>query len=361
MPTRRTGNPPPWEAGAPLESVLRIILSASGKVTAKMRQSAQRAVAAVGPGERVIGAHRCGIKLGEAAFFAITDVAASELRARLIPLAAAMPASAAEDRPAPLPVPAVPAAPIPVGLVSAASNPGGFPLSGAALRPDHGIDAGSRLSSRAVFGDEELPIIRVEGGARLRDGDLDLAGGGRRCAGGRVDRAMADHEQGPAGTDAGRHPLHHLLDRPGYMDVEADHEVVPVLLRRPGPEVGLDPVDALGDVRAHDLGCRPGMGEGCGGEVDGGDPPAARREPERVGPMAAAGIERVAGTQVTDLGGQMGVGGPLRNAIPVLAQDLRPAVFPEALAVPAVSGHVHLASEGPDRNPAEPLCETNND
>jgi hypothetical protein len=54
---------PAEEAGAPLESVLRI-LAASGKLTAKMRQSAQRAAGVIRPGERVIGAYRCGISVG---------------------------------------------------------------------------------------------------------------------------------------------------------------------------------------------------------------------------------------------------------------------------------------------------------
>ena len=54
---------PAEEAAAPLERVLRI-LAASGKVTAKMRQSAQRAAGAIRSGERVIGAYRCGINVG---------------------------------------------------------------------------------------------------------------------------------------------------------------------------------------------------------------------------------------------------------------------------------------------------------
>jgi hypothetical protein len=44
---------------------------------------------------------------------------------------------------------------------------------------------------------------------------------------------MANQEQGPAASDPCRHPLHHLLDRPGHVDVQADHKVVLVPLRRP--------------------------------------------------------------------------------------------------------------------------------
>ena len=69
-----------------------------------------------------------------------------------------------------------------------------------------------------------------------------------------------------------------------------------------------------------------------------GDLPSARSEPERVGPLAAARVESASGTQVTDLGGQMGVRGPLRDAIPVLPQGLRPALFPEVSVVLAHIG-----------------------
>lgn len=66
------------EAGAPLESVLRI-LAASGKVTAKMRQSAQRAAGAVRPGERVIGAYRCGVSVGTSEQEGVAVVTAERL------------------------------------------------------------------------------------------------------------------------------------------------------------------------------------------------------------------------------------------------------------------------------------------
>ena len=158
---------------------------------------------------------------------------------------------------------------------------------------------------------------------------------------------MANQEQGPAASDPCRHPLHHLLDRPGYVDIQADHKVVLVPLRRPGREIGLDPVDALGDVRPDGLGRRPGMCQGRRGEVNRGDLPSARSEPKRVGPVAAARVESASGRQVADLGGQMGVRAPLRHAIPVLAQRLRPALFPE---VPVVLAHV-----GRRRQRREPL------
>ena len=87
----------------------------------------------------------------------------------------------------------------------------------------------------------------------------------------------------------------------------------------------------------HRLGRRPGVCQGRRGEVNRGDLPSARSEPERVGPVTAARVESASGTQVVDLGGQMGVRGPLRDAASVLAQGLRPALFPEA---PVVLAHV---------------------
>jgi hypothetical protein len=106
--------------------------------------------------------------------------------------------------------------------------------------------------------------------------ELHLPGRGRRRSGGRVDRTMANQEQGPAASDDCRHPLHHLLDRPGRVDIQGDHKVVLVPLRRPGRKIGVDPVDALGDVRPHGLGRRPGVCQGRRGEVNRGDLPSAR-------------------------------------------------------------------------------------
>jgi hypothetical protein len=80
------------------------------------------------------------------------------------------------------------------------------------------------------------------------------------------------------------------------------------------------------------------MSQGRRGEVNRRDLPSARSEPQRVGPLTAARVESASGTQVTDLGGQMGVRRPLRDAIPVRAQGLRPALFPEGAVVLAHVG-----------------------
>jgi hypothetical protein len=110
-----------------------------------------------------------------------------------------------------------------------------------------------------------------------------------------------------------------------------------VWLRGPGREIGPHPLDPLGDVRPDGLSRRAGICQGRRGEVNRGDPPSARSEPERFGPVAAARVESASGSQVADLGDQMGVRGPLRDAVPVLAQGLGPALLPE---VPVVLAHV---------------------
>jgi hypothetical protein len=201
--------------------------------------------------------------------------------------------------------------------------------SGEASRADDGVDAGAGHSARAVLGDDELPAGGVERSDRLVDGDLHLTGRGSCGSGGRVDRAVTDQEQGPAERDPRRHPFHHLLHRPRHVDVQAGDEVVVARLWGPGREIALDPGDALGDVRPDGLGRRPGMSQGGRGEVDRGDLPSARGEPERVGPVTTARVEGDTGTQVPDCLGQMGVRRALRDCVPVLTQGLRPAFLPE--------------------------------
>jgi hypothetical protein len=72
----------------------------------------------------------------------------------------------------------------------------------APLGSDHGVHAVGCDRPRTVLGDDQLPPAGIEGGGCGLDGDLHLAGRGRRLACGRVDRAMADDEQGPATADA---------------------------------------------------------------------------------------------------------------------------------------------------------------
>jgi hypothetical protein len=103
--------------------------------------------------------------------------------------------------------------------------------------------------------------------------------------------------------------------------------------RRPRKKAIEEKMDAWGWVRSHGLGRRPCISQGRRGEVNRGHVPSARSEPERVGPVAAARVESASGTQVTDLGSQMRVRGPLRDAIPVRAHGSRPALFPEVSVV----------------------------
>jgi hypothetical protein len=114
-----------------------------------------------------------------------------------------------------------------------------------------------------------------------------------------------------------------------HVDIQAGDEVV-AAGRDPGRQITLDPGDALGDVRAHGLGRRPGVREGGRGEVDRRYLPSARGKPKRVGPLTAARVEGQPGAQVHCLGGQMCIWGAMRDSMRVLAQDSRPAAFPEA-------------------------------
>lgn len=106
------------------------------------------------------------------------------------------------------------------------------------------------------------------------------------------------------------------------MDIEAYDEVEAARLRGPGRKIALDPFDTFSDLVAHGIGRRPAMSQ-CGhGEVDGGDPPSARRQPERLRTMATARIEGISRSMIRDLGGQMKIRGTMRHHIGMVAQDL---------------------------------------
>ena len=70
----------------------------------------------------------------------------------------------------------------------------------------------------------------------------------------------------------------------------------------------MDPVDAPGDVRAGLLGVSRSPLERDGGQVDGDHVPPAAGQPDRVGALAGADVERVAGEQFARLGDQVRVG-----------------------------------------------------
>ena len=110
------------------------------------------------------------------------------------------------------------------------------------------------------------------------------------------------------------------------LQVQHRDEVECLRLRLVGEDVRQDPFDLdatarceLGRLRQRDV-----------GEVDGRHAPAALDEPDGVPPLAAGDVERPAGLELTDLGGEQTVrlGGPeellLRVArVPVLAREAR--------------------------------------
>lgn len=108
------------------------------------------------------------------------------------------------------------------------------------------------------------------------------------------------------------------------MDVQGGDEVIAAWFRGPGSEVGLDPVDAPGEIRPGGLGCRSALGESGCREIDRRDLPSLRGQPERIGAVTAARIEGEAWLQAADLGGQMPVRGSMRDLIRTLAQGLGP-------------------------------------
>ena len=115
----------------------------------------------------------------------------------------------------------------------------------AAVEPtgaDHGVDAVAGRA-RAFLGDDDLPAGGLERADHVVDRDLHLTRSG----------PVAEQHQRPTGRDAPGQPLHHLRHRPGDVDEQARHQVVRLRRRRPGAEVGRNPLDPLGDVGAERL------------------------------------------------------------------------------------------------------------
>jgi hypothetical protein len=59
---------------------------------------------------------------------------------------------------------------------------------------------------------------------------------------------MSDQEQAPSRSDAVRAPPHQLFHGAAHVDVQANNEIVLPRLCRPGPQIALDPIDALFDL-----------------------------------------------------------------------------------------------------------------
>jgi len=140
---------------------------------------------------------------------------------------------------------------------------------------------------------------------------------------------MANEEQGPAASDPCRHPLHPSPRPARHVDIQQTTRSYSSA-GRPGRKIGLDPVDALGE--------RPAP---CSA-VDRAYASAVRRSRPRVTchPRAASQsvstrgrspLEGPSGTQVADSAGQMGVRGPLRDAIPRARAGLATSALPDFL------------------------------
>ncbi len=84
------------------------------------------------------------------------------------------------------------------------------------------------------------------------------------------------------------------------------NQVVPVAGDLRG-DVGVDPRDPVGDLGPMRLRVRPGGLQRRAGEVDGRHLPAALGQPDGIGPLATADVQRRSGRQVGGLGDQLGV------------------------------------------------------
>ena len=162
---------------------------------------------------------------------------------------------------------------------------------------------------------------------------------------GRIDALVADHEQRPAGCDAAGEARDHLGHVARAVNVEAQDDVVRARLRRPHAEVALDPGDALGDVGAGLGGVAPSEVERGGREVDGGDVPAVRGEPQGFRAVAGAGVENgrftvrtTGGEQLLELTRDVGVRRLRGERVGVRGHDLLPALLP-AVAVERGAAH----------------------
>ncbi|GAB4004281.1 hypothetical protein GCM10029992_48730 [Glycomyces albus] len=146
-------------------------------------------------------------------------------------------------------------------------------------------------------------------------------------AGGLMGVQVADDEQGAAGRD----PFGDAA-----VEVELRRRRVRVVGRDqvesgagvPDAQVRLDPLDSVGTRAGR--GAFGGYGEGRGRDVGGGDAPAGRGQPDRLGARATPGIQRGARHQAADLAHEVRI----RRAGAQRARFAVPATPPVAL--PAV-------------------------
>jgi hypothetical protein len=203
---------------------------------------------------------------------------------------------------------------------------------------DDRIDTCASDSPRPLFSDDWLPHLGIKRSERALDRDLHLICRSRGSSGGGIERAMSHQEQGTSGSNAVRHPSHHLFHRPRHVDIQANNEIVASLLGWPRREVGLDPVDSLCDISASGLRHYPPVCKGCRGKVHSRDPPAMRGEPERVCAMATAGVERAPRPKPGSLGRQVSVWWTAYDVAGLFTKCPRPQLLPEML-IDYWSGH----------------------
>ncbi len=203
----------------------------------------------------------------------------------------------------------------------------------------HNCVGSTARGAGAVFGHDDVPVAWVECGDGGFDGHLYLAGRGRWFAGHGVDREVADKEECSAGRDAGGQASHHLLHRSGDVHVQRTHQLEVARRRYPTAEIAFEPRDAFGDIGTKEFGRCPRVFERSHREVDGGNAPAGRREPDRFRAVAAARVESSPRRKVGNLRNEVRVRRTARDGVRMLSQRLRPALFPE-VAIEFLIGHV---------------------
>ena len=111
-----------------------------------------------------------------------------------------------------------------------------------------------------------------------------------------VAEQVADDQERPSGCDRRGEPSEQRgTVGPARVQVVRGDQVVGTLGRRPGLEVGVQPLDPVAEAAG--VGQRGGTLQGDGREVHRGDPPAPLGEPSGVAALAGSGVQRRAGRQ----------------------------------------------------------------
>src|ERR1022692_2444490 len=204
-----------------------------------------------------------------------------------------------------------------------------FAMPGPQHRVVNGDGVPVRVSGgpgRGGIGDD-VPLARVEYGSDVIAGEKQLGHVRPRHRGLQIRRVVADDEQGAARDDRGRETAEqHVPARRGQVQVLGGDQVGAGRGGLPGRDVGVQPADALRGRGACLRGVRGGALQRDGGYVGGGDGPAVLSQPDGVGALPAADVQRRARGQAGGLGDEVTVGitAPQRGLGPV-------ALVPERL------------------------------